>query len=659
MAQRLSGRLELTWTNKDQRLLAHEDGSYEWVPPGDYRVAEVRLLHDAATVGETHGVRRRAEDNLLIRGDALAALTSLSKLPEFSHELVGKVRLAYLDPPFNTQQAFAHYDDALEHSVWLTMMRDRLALIADLLAPNGSLWLHLNDDEASYAKVVLDEIFGRGNHVATFVWRKVDSPSENKQPVAVDHDFILCYAKTAGTMPFTPMPDPSVANAFGKVDEASGRRYRDRLLKKNGKASRRRERWTMWYPIPGPDGEPVYPIDDDGRESRWGVSQPTVTRWLAEDADNADSLHANVIWKERPGRFVRTRPEPESAATDDALPRWRLEPDGSHWVPYTREWAPETPTRPWPTIWTASAASAAQQLAADALASEEASLLDPDGELLAALQEIAALQPLADVKTTRQAKAHLRALFPGVTAFETPKPEELMARIVEVATDPDDLVLDCFAGSGSTATAAHKLGRRWITCEWSRETVETFTLPRLQKVVAGEDDGGISGTVGWEGGGGFRVLDVAPSMFDEDEGLVVLSEWASDTVLSEATAAQLGFAYEEDGPFAGRKGKMRLAVIDGLVSRDVVDLLLSQLPEGERLTICATTIDDEAGDWLRERRRGSRVRKIPASLLAEYQRRARWRPPLDQEPARDAEAVEPGSGNGRKRQTKKPAEAVS
>src|SRR6266511_1888257 len=133
------GRLELTWTNKDKRLLAYEDGSYVWVPPSDYRVAEVRLLDDAGTVGETRSASKRAADNLLIRGDALNALTSLTELPEFAKEYVGNVKLAYLDPPFNTQQSFLHYDDGLEHSVWLTMMRDRLLQVRDLLAPTGSV----------------------------------------------------------------------------------------------------------------------------------------------------------------------------------------------------------------------------------------------------------------------------------------------------------------------------------------------------------------------------------------------------------------------------------------------------------------------------------------------------------------------------------------
>lgn len=116
------GRLELTWTNKPLRLLAHDDGSYEWLDPSDYRVAEVRLLHDVEAIGEVG--KKRAADNLLIRGDALHALTSLTKLPEFAREYVGKVKLAYIDPPFNTGQAFAHYDDALEHSVWRILSAD-------------------------------------------------------------------------------------------------------------------------------------------------------------------------------------------------------------------------------------------------------------------------------------------------------------------------------------------------------------------------------------------------------------------------------------------------------------------------------------------------------------------------------------------------------
>jgi adenine-specific DNA-methyltransferase len=185
------GRLELTWTNKPLRLLAHEDGRYEWVSPSDYRVAEVRLLDDLTTVGEVS--RTRAGDNLLIRGDALNALRSLARLPEFAREYLGKVKLAYLDPPFNTQQSFLHYDDALEHSVWLTMMRDRLAQVRELLAPDGSVWVHLDDSEVAYCRVMMDELFGRDNFVATVIWEKTDSPRMDAKMFSVRHDTILVY----------------------------------------------------------------------------------------------------------------------------------------------------------------------------------------------------------------------------------------------------------------------------------------------------------------------------------------------------------------------------------------------------------------------------------------------------------------------------------
>jgi adenine-specific DNA-methyltransferase len=192
------GRLELTWTNKPLRLLAHDDGRYEWLPPADYRIAEVRLLSDAGAVGEVHAPKERAKDNLLIRGDALNALTSLAALPEFTREYLGRVKLVYIDPPFNSGEAFEHYEDNLEHSVWLTMIRDRLKQIERLLAPDGSVWVHLNDDESHYAKVVMDELFTRKNFVATFIWQKVDSPNDNKVPIRRRQEITLTYRERCG-----------------------------------------------------------------------------------------------------------------------------------------------------------------------------------------------------------------------------------------------------------------------------------------------------------------------------------------------------------------------------------------------------------------------------------------------------------------------------
>jgi len=226
--------------------------------------------------------------------------------------------------------------------------------------------------------------------------------------------------------------------------------------------------------------------------------------------------------------------------------------------------------------------------------------------------------PHTEVGHSQEAKREIQALFPGVVPFSTPKPERLLARIIHVATNPGEIVLDCSAGSGTTAAVAHKMRRRWVVGEASAEIVHTYTLPRLERVVKGNDPGGITEAVTWSGGGGFRVLEVAPSMFEVDEGLVFLAEGMTNGRLAEATAAQLGFEYQADPPFAGCKGRSRLAVVDGIVNESVVQLLVRALPDNERVVICGTGIDSEARTVLRSLRPGSTLRKIPAALLDQY-----------------------------------------
>ena len=256
----------------------------------------------------------------------------------------------------------------------------------------------------------------------------------------------------------------------------------------------------------------------------------------------------------------------------------------SGWQPYSRTYASDSAVRPPDTIW-----------------------------------------PHEEVNANRHGKLELRRLFPNTPPFDTAKPERLIQRVIHIGSNPGDVVLDCFAGSGTTAAVAHKLGRRWVTVEQSAATVETFTRPRLERVVAGDDPGGITEAAGWEGGGGFRVLEVGPSMFAESGGRVWLAEWAANGSLGEATAAQLGFAHEPDPPFSGRKGRTRLAVVDGLVNADVARLLVGALAPDEKLVLCGTAVDPEATETLRELRPGSRTRKIPASILAEYRIGREWR----------------------------------
>lgn len=524
------GRLELTWTNKELRLLAHEDGSYEWVPPADYRVAEVRLLHDAGSVGEVNPGARRAEDNLLIRGDALNALRSLSSLPEFAAEYLGKVKLAYLDPPFNTQQSFLHYDDALEHSVWLTMMRDRLSQIADLLAPDGSVWVHLDDSEGHRARCVLEEVFGAQNFIATVIWQKIHARNNSAQHFSSDHDYILVFAKDKERFELnrTDRTDISDKEFWNPDDDERGPWRRSDMTASHSYSEGK-------YEVVGPHGDVFVPRDG---------------RWWSVSRQGFDELRDdNRLWWGREGRTFPFRK------------RFQSELIGL------------VPT----TIW---------------------------------LHE--------EVGNNREAKGEITRLFGRGAIFATPKPERLLHKIIHIGSNPGDIVLDCFVGSGTTAAVAHKMSRRWVAVEREHESIETFAFPRLERIVTGDDLGGVTDRAEWTGGGSFRVLDVAPSMFEVDAGLVFLAEWMTNGKLAEATAAQLGFLYNADPPFAGRKGRSRLAVVDGVVNESVVRLLVSALDDRERIVICGTGIDTDARAILRELRPGSTLRKIPSALLAEY-----------------------------------------
>ena len=547
------GRLELTWTNKHLRLLAHEDGAYEWVPPEDYRVAEVRLLHDAGTVGTVAPAKQRATDNLLVRGDALNALTSLIELPEFAREYVGKVKLAYLDPPFNTQQSFLQYDDALEHSVWLTMMRDRLTQVKTLLSPEGSVWVHCDDSEQAYLKVMMDEVFGRENFVAAIVWRSADASNNDAKQFSLDHNYLVVYSQ-----------DPEWESSRLERTAASNAHYTNpdndpRGPWFSGNVSSPRPRHNLRYDIESPTGQLLAPPSNGWRWQRETLQELIRTGEVIFSADGRRIIKKTYL------------------ADQKGL----------------------TPS----TLW------------AD---------LDETGH-------------------NRQAKYELKKIFnmPASELFATPKPERLIRRILEVATGPSDIVLDCFLGSGTTAAVAHKMGRRWIGAERGAGTIDTYARPRLAKVVAGEDPGGITEAVAWEGGGGFRLLDVAPSMFEPVGGQVFLNEWATNGQLAEVTAAQLHYDYQHTPPFAGRKGRTRLAVVDGLVSTGVVEVLASALAEGERLVVCGTAVDPAARERLRALRSGSTVRKIPQSILQEYRqpRRVVRQARLDEAIAAKAEAV--------------------
>jgi adenine-specific DNA-methyltransferase len=226
MAAGYSGGLELTWTNKDKALLSTGDGKYDYmfVDRADYRVSEVRVLHEVGRIeaptpdGRPDELPEPTTDNLLITGDAMHALDVLNKVPEYAERYLSRVKLVYIDPPFNTGQAFTHYDDNIEHSIWLTMLRDRLRQIKPLLSDDGSVWVHLDDAEVHRCRSVLDEELGAENFLAEVVWQKATSPRNDTTGFSISHDSLLVYRKT----------DRWTPNRMKRLASSNTSRYRSR-----------------------------------------------------------------------------------------------------------------------------------------------------------------------------------------------------------------------------------------------------------------------------------------------------------------------------------------------------------------------------------------------------------------------------------------------
>ena len=354
-------------------------------------------------------------DNLIIEGDNFDALRAL----RMSHK--GAIRCIYIDPPYNTGNRDFVYNDRFvdkthrfRHSLWLEFMYRRLQLAKDLLADDGVIFVSIDDNELFRLGMLMERVFGPDNFVAQFIWRKVDSPNDNKVAITPDHEYVICYARRLGDAKFVQKPAPEIVAAYGQIG-ADGRRYRDRLLKKNGANSLRRDRPSMYFPIPGPDGVDVYPVHDNGEEACWAKGRAGVAAHIVD---------GTLIWKQRE----------------------KLGLVG--WEPYTREYAPEVPTRPWPTVWN-------------------------------------------DLATMRQAKAFLRDVFQTSDLFSTPKPVELIERILRTTGMQDGVVLDFFAGSGTTAHAVAKLnaedgGNRKFILVSSTEATEDDPGKNLCRDVCAE-----------------------------------------------------------------------------------------------------------------------------------------------------------------------------
>lgn len=420
-------RLELVWINKEDR------------PRLEPRI----LIED-----NERSYRGLDGHNHLIFGDNLLALRALE------HEFTGAVKCCFIDPPYNTGSAFAHYDDGLEHSIWLSLMRDRLEIIRRLLSPDGSLWISIDDNEAHYLKVLCDEVFGRRNFVANVVWQKRTSP-DARLGLGGAHDHILVFAKDASKLSFNRLamsPEKSISYRNPDGD--------------------RRGPWTSTdFTAQGWRPNQMYRIVSPGGSA---FEPPAGRCWANVEAVFHSLLADNRIWF---GVDGKARPRIKNFLSErEGVAAW------SWW-------------------------------------------------------------DNSEVGHNQEAKKESIALFGPDNVFTTPKPERLVKRVLDIATSPGDLVLDSFAGSGTTGAVAHKMRRRWIMVERG-EHCHSHILPRLRKVVDGSDGGGVTTAANWQGGGGFRYFRLAPSLLERDAyGREVISRSYDQRMLIEALCKLHGFTY--------------------------------------------------------------------------------------------------------------------
>ena len=654
-------RLELTWYNKDKALIPTETGKYDyrWVDPADPRYCETHtLILDEYVEGkqteknDDYQYSDRADlepqkDNLLILGESGDVLEVLTRVPEYADKYVGKVKLVYIDPPFNTAKAFIAYEDNLEHSIWLTMLRDRLLHLKKLLSDEGTIWVHIDDVEVHRIRLLMDEVFGAGNFLSEIAWEKTFKPRNDKKEregFSSRHDMILVYAKSPevkwNRLPRTASMDAMYSNPDNDPKGA--------WTSAPATANKGDGAGGMCYAIQSPlTGKMLRPP----RGGHWRFGQIDMMNWLSQYAPyKLEDLH-----------------DEEWRANNEGIPIERVKEGIPAIVLDCDPEEAKTKTEllmnagVWPRVYVTGGGGFRSK---SYLATKPGKVPED-------------WWPYLEVGSNDEAKNEIKALFPGDVPFDTPKPERLLERIIHIATNPGDIVLDCFAGSGTTAAVAQKMGRCWITCELMGTTFSNVSKPRLTKVINDQDPGGITRTDGeriaadgvelpdgisaedaanfnrilnkliadddnlkkdnavkalkalsktqrtkpvinWRGGGGFQVAHLGPECFDYDEemGRVLLTPAATGETLVRSIAANLGFRLlTTDHDFDGVRGKTYLKVIEGVATVDTVDWLVSRIQEGQTITIAALSVMDGVREHLRRACKGSRVITVPDDVF--------------------------------------------
>lgn len=509
-------KLELTWIGKDSR------------PKLEPRILiedKSKSYHAAFRVNGTD-----AFDNRLIFGDNLLALKGLEQ------EFAGRIKCIYIDPPFNTGAAFEHYDDGVEHSTWLNLMHQRLEILYRLLSEDGVLWIHLDDNEAAYMKVVLDETFGRGKafyrNTITVKANSAFGFKHTSGSIFKSANQILVYAKSAQF---------DFNKVFIQRDYDTAYRF---VLKD------RRADWQRWEWESISDLVAQQQGFESARATKKALGDDQFEQLVADFAiQNAERVFrtASVTGGARQKRLATLE---KSAKNRDQVFRHPNDDMDYYFIGGER------------------------------VLFYDERLVELDGRRLPG-------ETLTDIWTDISWEGIARE--GGVDFPKGKKPEQLLRRVIEFSTKSGDFVLDSFAGSGTTGAVAHKMGRRWIMIELG-EHCHTHIIPRLKKVIDGKDPGGITEAVGWKGGGGFRYYRLAPSLLEKDQfGNWVISKKYDAVMLAEAICKLEGFIYQPSDTLYWQHGhsteKDFIYVTTQTLSREQLQRLSDEVGEDRTLLV--------------------------------------------------------------------------
>jgi len=537
-------KLELIWIGKENRP----------------RLEPCILLEDPER--SYHAPRRVTDqdlfDNRLIFGDNLLALKALEQ------EFAGKIKCIYIDPPFNTGQAFEHYSDRLEHSLWLSLMQARLDVLRTLLARDGVILIHINMDELAHLKVLCDEVFGRQNFLQIVTIKAASTASYraiNLCPVTVT-EYLLMYAKQKE---YYVRPMQYVRAEYSED-------YRHYIRNRQESV----ERWQLTS-LPSLVYERHGFTNWQEAKREWGRNWATIRR--AEMEDIALSEPDSVV-------SLNTLQKP-SRAIQEIIDRSKMERGRV----FCLERQQNDP------IYVYNGRT---------LAFFSKKLRMIDGKLCP-----------TDVLTNLWSDISYLSLGleGGVDFRNGKKPEALIKRVLELATDPGDWVLDSFAGSGTTGAVAHKMGRRWIMVELG-EHCHTHIIPRLRKVIDGEDPGGITEAVGWQGGGGFRYFRLAPSLLERDQwGNWVINKAYNAEMLAEAMCKHEGFTYAPSEEIFWQQGHSTerdfIYTTTQELGHDQLAYLSDEVGEERSLLVCCKAFRANPDDFP-----NLTVKKIPQAVLS-------------------------------------------